>query len=1003
MKLQIVRSSAATPRALLRPAALLIETAAGVPSTGSVLSAALLLAVSLGTSSARAACEPDPPSDGNFVVCIGSDSTGFDGRGADNLTITTTGVVALDDSNPALDGAILVEDNANVEIGATATVTVTQDGGFGIRGDDDNFVENKGTIVLDANDARAISIDQNTTGVLPNGAVNSGLIVINGDRGYALETGDDSGVANTGDIQILGDGGRGISGANRPDQTKPANVTNSGTIVVNGDDSFGMKLGDGWVSYTESTGAGSRTVTAEGIRNQNDIFVAGDRSVGIFARDELAASEAHNSLVINSTNSLIAVSGTDAVGISLGGNDLIQRFDLDTLDLNRFATSRPFGFATLTNSGVIAGDEDSGPLVAFHDFVSGFENRVIVTSSGRIEADLTNLGMSNRAIAILGSDGDELIVNQGTIRGRIDLLGGNDRYVHVAGAQYLGGEIDGGDGEDTALLVGSAAPQTFDLSRLVGFERLDIAGARSSNPNDPGTIWSLSNGDAFTGTVTVLDRAAFDVPTPISLGGDFVVENGGQVRVTLDDSTPPLTIAGSATLDGDLFVVQGENLAPSDTPYRVILAAGGRTGEFADIFFPNESGTRRFSAEYDPLGLLVFFQDVGLLGVARSANQRAIARNLQGLQAAGGSTGDLQALLDGIEDVDNIASVYEALSPEAYDAQTTVSVEAGRRIAALIFDRPRECEPGEVDPWTANARVLPCHARRVAPWAATLGSFRSRDAFDGHKRYDAELGGLIAGVDFQPLAGLDLTLAVSSQRGSIDVARAGQSTLTLAELTGAFSWTPGPFRLQGVVSWGHGFHQDRRRIRVDDPAAPINTRALDDHESDRTLLAAEIGYRIDAGPVSVEPLFGFDWAFIEQDGIRERQAGGFGLEIDERDDEVGSLRAGVRLASVYEHKAYLGPWLEWMTGIWRPSFDVAWRQYVEGNERDVSARFLGSPDTVGNFTIRGKEDEGGAEIGVGFRFVPVAANRLRVDLRYQAYVAEHTLEQDLVGRLSIAF
>ncbi len=126
----------------------------------------------------------------------------------------------------------------------------------------------------------------------------------------------------------------------------------------------------------------------------------------------------------------------------------------------------------------------------------------------------------------------------------------------------------------------------------------------------------------------------------------------------------------------------------------------------------------------------------------------------------------------------NVGSVYDALSPEAYDAQTTVSVEAGRRIAALLFGRPRDCQAGDVDPWDPNHRVLPCHARRVSPWAATLGSFRSRDGFDGHNRYDAQLGGLIAGVDVQPLAGLDLTFAVSSQRGSIDVASAGESTLT---------------------------------------------------------------------------------------------------------------------------------------------------------------------------------------------------------------------------------
>lgn len=207
------------------------------------------------------------------------------------------------------------------------------------------------------------------------------------------------------------------------------------------------------------------------------------------------------------------------------------------------------------------------------------------------------------------------------------------------------------------------------------------------------------------------------------------------------------------------------------------------------------------------------------------------------------------------------------------------------------------------------------------------------------------------------------------------------------------------------MTWGHGFHQDRRQIKFDGAAtaSDINVRGTDDHESDRTLVAAEIGYRIPAGPVGIEPLVGFDWAWISQNGIREQDAGGFGLEVDDRNDQVGSARAGIRLSTVYEHEAYLGPWFEWMTGVWRPTFDVAWRQYVEGNQRDLSARLEGGVDTVTGFEVKGKEDAGGAEIGIGLRLIPKEANRLRFDVRYQAYVAEHTLDQDLVGQVTLAF
>jgi len=956
-----------------------------------------LLGLGLLPAPAQAACLPDPPSTDDNVVCIGTDSTGFDGSGADNLTITTSGAAELDESNPGLNSAILVDDESSIEIGTAATVTVTQDNGFGIRGDDNNFVDNKGTILVDGDDARAIAIDENTSGILPNGAVNSGTIRINGDRGYGLVTGANSGVANSGNIEIFGNAGRGVSAGNRTDRTKAANITNSGDIIVNGADGYGMRLGDGWVDGTvrdhdNNPATPDRLVpTAAGIRNQSGIFVVGNRSTGLFAGDQANLAGNHNSLVTHSGT--IAVSGTDAVGISIGGNDLFDRFDLDS-------TTGIGSSLSLNVTGSITGDADSGPLVVIRDFVANRENRVLNGSTGDIRANLTNQGTADRAIAIRGSEGDELIVNVGDIRGDVELRGGNDRFLQVAGATYTG-NLTGGSGTDELILTGSRAnADTFNLGALQGFETVRLLQGTSSQPATP---WIFTNSSGFTGLTQIDDFATLEIPTPITLGGALTVADQATIRVTLDSTTPPLTVQGLARLDGRLVVTQGENLTPSATPYRVVLTSGGREGEFAQIDFPDASGTRIFTPSYDAMGLLALFEDVGLVGVARNSNQRSIAQNLLDLQTAGGSSEDLDDFLANLEDVENIASAYDALSPEAYDAQTTVSVEAGRRIAALLFDRPRECQSGEIDPWNQNQRVLPCHARRVAPWAATVGSFRSRDGFDGHKRYDAQLGGLIAGVDLQPIAGLDLTLAVSSQRGGIDVALAGESTLTLAELTGAVSWSPGPLRVQGVVSWGHGFHQDRRQIRVDDPAAPINTRGIDDHESDRTLLATEIGYLVPAGPIGIEPIVGFDWAFVRQDEIREEEAGGFGLEVDERDDEVGSVRGGMRLSSVYEHTAYLGPWFEWMTGIWRPSFDVAWRQYVEGNERDVDARLLGSPDTTGDFTIQGEEDAGGAEIGLGFRFVPEQANRVRFDLRYQAYVAEHTLEQDLVGQIAIAF
>ena len=70
-----------------------------------------------------------------------------------------------------------------------------------------------------------------------------------------------------------------------------------------------------------------------------------------------------------------------------------------------------------------------------------------------------------------------------------------------------------------------------------------------------------------------------------------------------------------------------------------------------------------------------------------------------------------------------------------------------------------------------------------------------------------------------------------------------------------------------------------------------------------------------------------------------------------------------------------------MDGVWNPSADIRWRQNLTGYERELKGRLQGSPDTLSNFTIVGREESGGLEIGTGLSFTPKNANRLQFDLR----------------------
>lgn len=966
---------------------------------------------------ALADCNPDPPMNGDDVVCDGLDETGYDGSGATGLTITTDGITVLDDSDPGLDSAILISDDNTVTIGVApapgdpvvfdATINVTEANGFGIRGNDNNdvtievgaqinvlmdggvavsgndnnFFWNRGTIQIDGADGRGLALDMNTTGILPNGAVSTGTIVAAGDRSYAIESGDNSGVFISGTLDVLGVDSRGLSAGNHSNPAFAADITLQATTTVSGDNAFGIKAGNGWVEGGMSGGQFVPTASGIRVRFGTTIAVSGANAYGVFAGDDLNP-DATNSFVIN--QGAVAVAGVDAIGFSLGGNDLLDRFQLDGAN-----TTSAVSFE---NSNVITGAPDAGPLVEFRGFVPGFENRLFNATGGLISQNTANLGMPNRGIAIRGTDGDEFILNEGTIRGTIELFDGDDRYIHIAGAA-LAGNVEGGSGVDELVLAGGAgSSSTFDVSLLDAFERIVIR---------DGAGWALSNVGAFAGMTEISTDGRMEVPVPITLNGDFAVDATGTLAVLLEPGTPPLTVQGASSLDGTLEIASGPNLVPSTTPYRVLAANGGYSGQFQNI--TSTFASDRFFPVYDAAGLSVIYQ-TSLFFTTNSANQRAILQHLLDVDAAGGATGDLQALIDSLDTaMGNLSVTYNALSPEVYDAQTQILVEGGRRISNLLLDRPRECQPGIQDPWSRIDKKLPCHARNWSPWIAAIGGFRSRDGHSEHPRYDSQMGGLVAGIDYRPLEGLDLTFAISSQRGDVDAGGSGQSTITLTDLSGHAGYTYGPFRAQAVASWGHGFHQDRRLIRQSETSYAIDSRGNEDHDSDRVTAAVEFGMLFDVDRFQVEPLVGFDWAWVYQRPIHESGAGGFGIRIASRNDSIGSVNAGVRMSTTYRHSRYLIQQLEWMDGVWKPSLEVRWRQVLHGDDRDIDARFQGSPDSVGDFRITGDEDEGGAEIGVGVSFIPKRANRLQFDVRYDAFVAENTLEQDLVGRVMIGF
>ena len=829
------------------------------------------------------------------------------------------------------------------------------------------------------------------------------MITLNGDRSIGVEVGDNVGAAVSGTISLNGADTIGLSVGDQTDRDAEADLTNQGTLNVAGDRAFGIKTGDGWILFSGDATNGFVPENGK-IRNRGTINVTGLDATGIFAGDESNLNGNHNSFVVNS--SMIDVTGFDATAISVGGNDLLAPLDLGALDNS---TAVPFTFSN--SGGTITGGADAGPLIVFRDFSASGENRLLNSAGARIEADLTNMGMTDRGIAIRGSAGSELVFNAGEIIGDIELLGGDDRYV-VNSNSMMTGSVNGGSGTDEAILgfiIGSA-PGNFDPTPLQNFERIRIYGTQGIG--GPTIGWTLTNGAGFTGITEVAADGRLVVPegangfnVPVTLGGNLEVDSQGSVLVTADGTNTPLSVNGDAAFDGTLIVERTFRLQ-NDGTYRLIQVDGDRGATtFASEMLPDTMGAYMFSTLYDVDGVsLVVVQSETFAGVAQGANRTNIATHLDGLYADPTTPLALQQQLDELfTGSGNLNNVYDALNPEAYDAQTAVIAESSLRLANLLMNRPRSCVQGELDPWQGSNKTLACHARRWSAWLAGIGSFRDRDSFAGHTEYDAQIGGAVFGIDARPIGDLELTLAISSQAGKIHVNGYGDSDLVLADISGHAAWSLGPLRLQGVATWGYGSHDSRRSIYFDESATAVNLRAEDDYNSQHAALSGQAGVLIDLGPIDLEPLVGVDYTWISQDAIRETGAGLYGERVEHRDDDIVSVVGGLRLSTVYHHTRYLNDNLLWMDGIWRPMIDLRWRETLSGNERSLTARLEGAPDTVGSFSVDADEDDGGFEIGAGVSFVPENANRLQFDLRYDAYRASHTVEHDLVAKVRIGF
>ena len=532
------------------------------------------------------------------------------------LNFTCLTPIALLSTTPAF-AETLIKDarttpvrTATANNGAADSVTIDTTGsiklssGTAILMDSNHAVTNKGTITItDANGATGINALPNTSGAITN----SGTITIDeaytptdtdkdgdldgtfaqgsGRYGIRVGTGHSGNILNSGTVTVEGNNSFGLA----VDGPLTGNLTNSGKIDVLGDNGFGIRAGNV-----------SGNVVLEG-----SISVRGANSVGAALTGDIGgALRVQGAIAASGYRSITPPSDVS----KLDGDDLLQGGN--ALRVSGNVAGGIILDAPPKNADPKDDDEDKDGVK------DADEGTASVTAYGGAAA--FQIGAADRAVTVGpiagNAQGHGLVIN-GLVSGQgvykaVDgnglVIGGLGQAVTIAGGMTVGGRIEASslDQNATALRIGNlarvndilvtgsvaAAGGGAEGTRVTAIQ-ID-AGAISTTLTNKGTIQAKVNGDKAVGAA-IVDRA----------GTLATIVNQGRIAVEGATGTDRAIAFDLAANTSGVTITQSRLSATATAPEitgNILLGSGN---DFIDASAGKITGKIVFGAGNDRLRL----------------------------------------------------------------------------------------------------------------------------------------------------------------------------------------------------------------------------------------------------------------------------------------------------------------------------------------------------------------------------------------------------------------
>ncbi|SDR23095.1 outer membrane autotransporter barrel domain-containing protein [Paraburkholderia fungorum] len=549
-----------------------------------------------------------------------------------NSNITFYNAGTLTSLNASAGGSQAIDFNAittgtNILIN-TATGLIQANEADAVRPGVNGYVYNDGTIRSTNNPGSTDGSD----GI--DAQSNSGITIVNATTGTATTPG-------TGLIE----GARhGITGGNTDvttDGTFTMSVTNNQGGTIQGDNGSGINI-DGFNGNEVVTIVNHGTITGNGVTADGD-GVDVDGLVNLTNTGTIKSLHAYddtsegvtvgggtivNSGTIEGINSATNADGTANTGTGRGIT--LAGLDKDPTTGDAIPVQGIYGNTTVTNSGLIKGDSDSG--IAVTGAATAYSLTITNLAGGVIE------GGGATAAAISTGAQNSTVIDYGTITadssGRaVDLGSGNSTLEILGGAAVINGSISGGTGTSTLTIIPGAGNSFTYHDSISNFASVSIGA---------GTV-TLYGASTYVGTTT-LTGGTLVLGNSSAIGsGQLDTAGSGSAVVYLNG----VALANTVSLGGDTTLeVNGTDTA----------AQNGAIGQSGGSYGIDKTGTGTLVLNGANTYTGTTTVQAGTLQLGSSASSTASLTS--DVDVASGATLSGYGTIDG--DVDNQGTVSAA-------------------------------------------------------------------------------------------------------------------------------------------------------------------------------------------------------------------------------------------------------------------------------------------------------------------------------------------------------